>query len=444
MNRSINLLVLLALLIILGATFYQFVAPFLLPLFLAAVLAIVCQPAYLWLLQRCGAKRRWLAAGLTTAGVVSLVLIPVLVGTMLAASQLVSFTRTYLSAETIAESRLWKEVLEPAIGRVGALVPEATPPQVEGETTTTGEPELVAVPSPTPTAGYTEAIRQQLAANAESVARSLAGTTLQLASSTVGAFVSLTVATGMLLLAFFFFLQDGPELIVAAEELIPVPLEHQRELCQRFTKVTRAVVLATFLAAFAQGLATALALQVVGFGHFLVFMVVSTISALIPVAGTWIVWVPCAGWLAAQGHWGAAIGLTIWGAGVVGLLDNIVRTYVLQSDAELHPLLAFVSVLGALQVMGLWGIFIGPIVASCFSALLQIFNQELRGLAQDTAAKPPVPTGPAVSNVPTVPVVPVVLSGLTPPAACPQQSAKNGSCSAETVTGRVDASGSER
>lgn len=408
MNRSINLLVLLALLVMLGATFYQFVAPFLLPLFLAAVLAIVCQPVYIWLLERCGNQRRWLAAGLTTLGVVALVLIPILIGTMVAATQLVNFTRTYLSAETIAESRLWKDLLEPALTKVTAVVPPPSVPNEVPDESDTAARELTEVPPASPAAGYTEIIRQQLAENAEGLAKNLAGTTLQLASSTVGAFVSLSIATGMLLLAFFFFLQDGPELIVAAEELIPVPLQHQRELCHRFTKVTRAVVLATFLAAFAQGVATALALQVLGFGHFLVFLVVSTISALIPVAGTWIVWVPCAAWLAAHGHWGAAVGLTVWGAGVVGVLDNVVRTYVLQSDAELHPLLAFVSVLGALQVMGLWGIFVGPIVASCFSSLLIIFNQELKEFAKDSVQKESAAASPIVMAVtataaPTVP-----------------------------------------
>ncbi len=408
MNRSINLLVLLALLVTLGTTFYQFVAPFLLPLFLAAVLAIVCQPVYVRLLKRCGEQRRWLAAGLTTVGVVALVLIPVLIGTMVAASQLVEFTRTYLSAETLAKSRLWNEVVEPALIKMNAVVPHK-PAAVEGQEAAPVTSELTEATPAANGAGLPELLRQQIAANAEGLAKNLAATTLQLASSTVGAFASLTVATGMLLLAFFFFLQDGPQFITAAEELIPVPLEHQRELCQRFTKVTRAVVLATFLAAFAQGIATALALQVLGFGHFLVFLVVSTISALVPVAGTWIVWVPCAAWLAVQGHWGAAICLTIWGAGVVGVLDNVVRTYVLQSDAELHPLLAFVSVLGALQVMGLWGIFVGPIVASCFSALLQIFNQELREFARDSQ-RPPLPApaaAPPVASVPApIPVVP--------------------------------------
>ena len=64
----------------------------------------------------------------------------------------------------------------------------------------------------------------------------------------------------------------------------------------------------------------------------------------------------------------------------MGTMDNIIRTYVLQSDAKLHPLLAFVSVLGGLQV---WGVFIGPIVASCLHALIQIFNTELKAFSQE-------------------------------------------------------------
>src|SRR5262249_49865612 len=152
------------------------------------------------------------------------------------------------------------------------------------------------------------------------------------------------------------------------EELIPLPVDHQRKLCERFARVVRAVVTATFIAAFAQGLATALALQVCGLGHFIVFLIIGSIASLIPLAGAWIVWAPCAVSLALQGHWIAAIGLTIWGLVVVGTIDNVVKMYVLQNDADLHPLIAFISVIGALQVMGLWGIFIGPIVASCLFA----------------------------------------------------------------------------
>jgi hypothetical protein len=67
---------------------------------------------------------------------------------------------------------------------------------------------------------------------------------------------------------------------------------------------------------------------------------------------------------------------------------------------KLHPLLAFVSVLGGIQVMGLWGIFIGPIVASCLHALIKIFNTELVAFSEEKQGRPtpdestlPLPAG---------------------------------------------------
>ena len=44
MNRMISLSVLLALIVLLGGMLYKVIAPFVLPLFLAAVLAVICQP----------------------------------------------------------------------------------------------------------------------------------------------------------------------------------------------------------------------------------------------------------------------------------------------------------------------------------------------------------------------------------------------------------------
>jgi predicted PurR-regulated permease PerM len=199
----------------------------------------------------------------------------------------------------------------------------------------------------------------------------------------LGAVVSAIISFLMFVVAFYYMLADGPRLIEATEELIPVHIEYQRQLLTQFTNIIRAVLLATFVAAIGQGMATAIGLAVVGFGHFFVFAIVATLAALIPLAGTWMVWVPCAAWLGWNGHWGKAIFLTIYGLAFVGMLDNVIRTYVLQSNAKLHPLLAFVSVLGGVQVMGLWGVFIGPMVACCLHALVKIFNTELRVFSQE-------------------------------------------------------------
>ena len=83
--------------------------------------------------------------------------------------------------------------------------------------------------------------------------------------------------------------------------------------------------------------------------------------------------------LAWNGHWDWAV-LDfghLWTRRCRNLGQCDSRLYVLNSDVKLHPLLAFISVLGGLQWLGLWGVFIGPVVASCLHALIEIFNTEL-------------------------------------------------------------------
>ena len=363
MNRVISLSVLLALIILLGGMLFQVIAPFILPLFLAAVLAVICQPLHTYFLRKCG-KRRSIAAALSTLTVLALIVVPLVVGTFISAVQLYSLAEQHLDGDWHRSlDLLWTRTITPAIERLQPLIPGGL------------------------TEERIDEWKLQFGASLQSLAGQLAGRTFQYASSTVGMFVSLTVAAGIFITALYYFLADGPDLISAAENMIPVPVDHQRRLCERFATVVRAVVTATFLAALIQGFATTIALQLCGIGHFWIFLAVATIASLIPLVGAWIVWVPCAVWLVLHGDWVAASLLTVWGVCVVSMLDNGVKIYVLQNDTDLHPLLAFLSVVGALQVLGLWGIFIGPIVASCLFALIQIFNTELKEFAQQGASK---------------------------------------------------------
>jgi hypothetical protein len=132
-------------------------------------------------------------------------------------------------------------------------------------------------------------------------------------------------------------------------------------------------------------------LWLAGFDNLFILFILATVASLIPMAGAWLIWGPCAVILVARGQVGAAVLLTVYGVAVVGMIDNVVRTYILKSDTKLHPLLALISVLGGLQVLGLWGVFIGPIVASCLHALIKIFNLELVELSRERLAQRTLP-----------------------------------------------------
>ncbi|MGQ0636750.1 MAG: AI-2E family transporter [Planctomycetaceae bacterium] len=357
MPRLVSLLILTALLVGLGLTFYQVVAPFLLPLFLAAVLALVCQPMYRRMLSWMPARPR-LAAGLTTAVLLVMIFVPLFAGTISAANQL-NQTDWGNLATRLRQSKSSQWLADKYFEWTGTKV------------------------------DVDEVVRE-LVARVREESSSLANKTLGSAGTTLhllGGAVSLLVGALTFVMALYYFLADGPRLIDSTEQLIPVHRDYQRQLLVQFDQAVRAVVSATFAAALAQGLATAIGMRVAGYPHFFLVLMLATLTALVPLLGTWLIWAPYALSLAIlDDKWLAATLLTLYGVVFIGILDNLVRTWVLHSNVKLHPLLAFVSVLGGIETMGLWGVFIGPIVASCLYALVRIFNTELVAFSQERQA----------------------------------------------------------
>jgi predicted PurR-regulated permease PerM len=470
MFRIVSLSIVLTLIVVLGITFFKVVAPFLLPLFLAGVVAILTQPLFNYFVKRTNGRVR-VASGLATATIVLALLVPISVGTAIASAQL------YVFANDVASSASWEDVfgtvrqgadshtdrlaewaanvlnkvrgiegLEPNPAEVRIDTETVEPEESQGTTGTAptapetpGEGETpqdipddlppaepnefhggtASIPSSAHDVEYTTVTLpaqpdtpiQVTAAERDAVydiSTALrtgqpvtAGHLKSLVKAKVNAFVidvgdrSLGLFTGVLFsvisavvalfiftVALYYFFADGTALLAATENLIPVHVEYQREMLQQFARVVRAVVTATFLASVGQAVATTFALGLCGFDHLITLFVLCFLSSLIPMLGTWLIWGPCVVLLALGGHWVSATFLAIYGIAVVGMLDNVIRTYVLNSDTKLHPLLALISVLGGLQVMGLWGVFIGPIVASCLHALVKIFNHELTVLSK--------------------------------------------------------------
>ncbi len=354
MVRLISLGVLLVLIIFLGITFYQVVAPFLLPLFLAGVVTILCRPLHGRILRRLPDRPR-LASGLTTGSVLAIILVPLLIGVLAATLQLYSVAREAIGSAD------WDQQLS-RLSRIAAdwgLI-ELSSNEAENS------------------------LKQDLADAMRGLADRSAGIATKTLGRWVGSIVSMAVGVAMFGIALYYFMADGPALLAGTRRLIPVKDDYQQRLLGEFETVVRSVVTATLLAAVVQGGLTAIALWVVGavydlalLRHFFLFFVLATLTSLVPVTGAWLIWAPAAIWLGLDGHTMGAVVLTAFGVGVIGMLDNVIRIHVLQTDTKLHPLLAFVSVLGGVHAMGLWGVFIGPIVACCLHALVGIFNAEL-------------------------------------------------------------------
>ena len=380
--RSVSLIVLTGLIAGLGLAWLQVLRPFLMTLLLAAVVAMLLQPVLRYFLNKTG-NRRQLAAALTTLGTLGSVLLPMLFGIILGASQLASWSSDFYSSPKSRQvlERIYDEMqIGNWVHRVQPYFDRSTKPE-EWE------------------AQVTQTVRRNL----PKLLEDLSSRTMGLAASTfglVGLFVEFGLTIAIFVIALYFFLADGPMLLAVSRELLPLDQEHQARLLDQFSRVTRAVVMGTFAATVAQALTTGVGLYFAGIERVALLTVVAGIVAIVPIAGTSLVWIPCAIWL-----WHAQVSpysvscFVLYNLFVVASVDNLVRAYVLNSDVKLHPLIAFVSVMGGIQWVGIWGVFVGPVLASCLYALLRIFNEELLLYGAQPVAEPPLAATPAQTPV---------------------------------------------
>lgn len=364
MTRYISLGLLLTFLIVLGWALFEILSPFVLPLVLACVVSMLVQPLFLRCVRWCGQRKSW-GAALCTVLLHGGVLVPLLAGTIIGGVQLSYWSAEMFSTEESLNflNRVHQELDIPQqVARLQPYVaPDITPAELEAQ------------------------IISNLRENFPKFLGIVGEQTLGVASSTlglVGSLITLAICLGIFTMALYYFLAEGQEFLATAQLLIPLPRQHQDKLIREFAAVTRAVVIGTFAAAIVQGIATGLGFWVAGFPNIALITILASMAAVVPLAGTWIVWIPCVVWMAftQENPWTAVIALSLYNLLVVGTLDNVVRTYILNSDVRLHPLLAFVSVLGGLQWLGLWGVFVGPVVAALMQSVIQIFHQELTAL----------------------------------------------------------------
>ena len=114
---------------------------------------------------------------------------------------------------------------------------------------------------------------------------------------------------------------------------------------------------------------------VLGLPAPLLWGAVMALLAIVPVLGAFAVWVPAALFLALAGSWGKAIVLTIWGAGVVSLIDNLLYPILVGRRLRLHTLPVFIAIVGGILLLGSAGLILGPPTLAVTVALVDIWRR---------------------------------------------------------------------
>ena len=205
--------------------------------------------------------------------------------------------------------------------------------------------------------------------------KDVSGAVAQSALGFVGGAVGFVVEVFFVIFTMYYLFRDGERLRAAAYDMTPLSDEKAREIFDRTGEVIGASVYGVLVIAVVQGMLGGLAFWVLGLPSPLLWGVVMIFLSMIPMLGSFIVWVPAAVYLALSGHWAKAVMLTVWGALVIGSVDNFLRPKLVGERTRLHELLIFFSVLGGLQVFGVLGIVLGPVIVAITIALLDVLRE---------------------------------------------------------------------
>ena len=199
----------------------------------------------------------------------------------------------------------------------------------------------------------------------------------------------LLVDLGIMLYLLFFFVRDGRTLALAIRRVVPMQTAHTDYLLRKFATVVRATVKGTVVVALVQGLLGGLAFAVLGIHGAVLWGVSMAVLALVPAVGAALIWAPVAIYLAANGELASGIGLAVWGAGVMGMVDNLLRPLLVGKETKLPDFLVLLSTIGGLSIFGINGFVIGPAIAALFVAVWALF-----ALAEQDGEVPVAPSPP--------------------------------------------------
>jgi predicted PurR-regulated permease PerM len=185
----------------------------------------------------------------------------------------------------------------------------------------------------------------------------------------------------MALLTMYYVLLEWRTIIVRLERVLPLNPRHTRALILEFRQVGRGVLVGTVATAIVQGLLGGVAYAVLGVPEALTWALATLFGSFLPVVGTGIVWGPMGGYLILNGRPFAGVCVLIWGFFVVmTATDYFIRPRLVGRKVG-HPLLVMFALLGGIEVFGLAGLIVAPILMSLFLAVLRIYEREVRDIS---------------------------------------------------------------
>lgn len=217
--------------------------------------------------------------------------------------------------------------------------------------------------------GYALNLRERVVNSASLIATNVAGA--------FTATLSTLLAVLLMFISLFYFLKDGARWVQELIHLSPLSDRDDNTILVQLAQAVNGVIRGYLFIALVQGLLVGIGLAIFGVPNPALWGLVAMVASLLPTIGTALVSIPAVLFLFFTGDTWQAIGLALWAALLVGMIDNFLSPLVVGNRVHIPPLFILFAVLGGIVLLGPVGLLVGPLAVSLLHTLVTIYKNEL-------------------------------------------------------------------
>lgn len=340
-SKRFYTLTLLVIVAVLGYLTYQILKPFLSPIAWAVVIALVFYPVYAFTLRY--APWKTLASLITIMIIVTVLIGPFSYFIVLLVAELTHLA-DYLESDKL--SSLKQALQHPSLSKVIGKITD-----VFGVT----EAELDAA-----IIDYLQRFGKEL---------------MSQVTRGAGNFISVAINFVFMIFSVFFMFKDGADFLHKIRDYMPFSDEEKHLLAIQMRDIIISTIYGGVLVAIAQGIVGGIAFSLLGIPSPVLWGFAVSIASFIPLVGSLAVWGPAVVYLFVHGAVANAFALIVVGIFGISMIDYLLRPIIIGSRTKMHVLVILFSVLGGIQLFGIIGLVMGPLVLAVFVSVVKIFRK---------------------------------------------------------------------
>jgi predicted PurR-regulated permease PerM len=335
---------------------YRILAPFLVPIVWAMLLAFIFHPLMVWTEHLM--KNRSLAAITITLVTALVAIVPALwLSAMLASEARSLYTQAYILAAEGGVGKFQDVALHSRLGIEASKL-------------------LMRMHI---------SLQKQLPNLAVEASKLTSNSMVGYVTGTFKNLLAFVVDFALMLMILFYLLRDGESYFHALRDMTPLHEDDKHALFESLRMTLSSVMRGLLVTSLIQAVLIGAALAFTGVPYWAFLSLATAAAGLFPFGGTALVWVPAALYLLYARGWVWTTVLLVWSLIVVTVIDNFIKPQLTGRGTGLPTLALFLGIAGGLEAYGVPGLFAGPAVIAVLASLLRAYNKTYNPVQRQAA-----------------------------------------------------------